>query len=128
MLDSDGSEVTGSERVALPIGYKRPPTLAETIASMIKNQEIINASREAGIDTFDEADDFDIPDDPEDPQSPHEACFDPGHVVVRDQEIKNGFVEEIPDSDKKGFSDIVDKAKAAKAAKPDAPKGASIPA
>lgn len=62
--------------VALPVGFKRPETLAEQVARLVR----IDLSRRAGaagFETFDEANDFDVPDDPVDPSTPFEEFFDP---------------------------------------------------
>lgn len=70
-----GEELMDSRPLDIPIGFKRPETLAETIQRMVRNE----ASRVAAandMETFEEADDFDVGDD-YDPSSPWELEFDP---------------------------------------------------
>lgn len=65
-------EVPDPTPLALPVGYKKPETLQETMARMIRNQEYVKYLN--GAETFEEADDFDCgPDD--NPLSPYEAMM-----------------------------------------------------
>lgn len=64
--------------VAIPAGFRRPPTLAEQVARLVRSERFNREAAEAGFETFEEADDFDIDDDPPDPSTPFEPFFDPG--------------------------------------------------
>lgn len=70
--------VPDPEPVAIPVGMKRPATLAEQVARLCRSQEFNRLMDSQGFETFEEADDFDIPDDllPPDPGSPYEDNFD----------------------------------------------------
>lgn len=75
-LDENGHEVLDPTPIAPPIGYTRTPSLAEQIRSMVRSEKLAQAARDAGQETFEEADDFDIGEDYE-PDSPYQANFDP---------------------------------------------------
>lgn len=75
-LDEHGREVLSSEKLALPLGYKKPESLAEQIQRLVVRQLSDQAQAE-GFDSFEESEDFDIGDDPPDPSSPYEEFFDP---------------------------------------------------
>lgn len=62
--------------MAIPAGFKRPPTLAEQVQRLVRGA-LSQAAAEKGLETFEEANDFDIPDDPVDPSTPFEEFFDP---------------------------------------------------
>lgn len=74
--DSHGREIPDPMPLAPPIGYKRQPTLAEQIKSMVRSEQLAREAASQGYETFDEADDFDV-EDGFDPQSPYEENFDP---------------------------------------------------
>lgn len=63
--------------MAIPAGMKRPPTLAEQVARLVRGHQLQRELAEAGLETFEEADDFEIPDDMPDPTTPYEPFFDP---------------------------------------------------
>lgn len=75
VLDDDGSEIPDPTPVSLPVGFKRPPTLDETIRRLVREQ-ISSAASDAGYESLEESDDFDIPDDPAMPASEHELDGD----------------------------------------------------
>lgn len=70
MHDEKGREIPDQTPVALPIGWKAPPTLHEQIQRYIRN-EVSRQAAEAGSESFEEADDFYVEDDP-DMNSPYE--------------------------------------------------------
>lgn len=70
MHDEKGREIPDQTPVALPIGWKAPPTLHEQIQRYIRN-EVSRQAAELGEETFEEADDFYVEDDPE-MRSPYE--------------------------------------------------------
>lgn len=73
-LDDMGREIPDPTPLALPSGMKRPETLEEQIARLVRASR---EAHEAGMDTWEEADDFDIEDDMPDPSTPFEPFFDP---------------------------------------------------
>lgn len=93
-----GEEVPDPRPVALPVGFTRPRSLQETMQHLLRNEEVRRALDAHGMDTFEEADDFAVEDDVDDITrgSPYEQDFDPNGINARNQEIKAGFVEEIP--------------------------------
>lgn len=72
-LDGYGHEVPDPEPVAVPAGFKKPETLAQTVARLLRKAS--DEARDAGGETLEEADDFDI-DDEFDPSTPYELFFD----------------------------------------------------
>lgn len=107
--------------VAIPAGFRRPPTLAEQVARLVRSERFNQQAREAGFETFEEADDFDVGDDI-DPATPYEPYFDPalGREVTPADVIRNqaGYAKETETR--------VNTAKAAAEAKK--PKAATPPA
>lgn len=90
-----GQEIVDQRPVAMPVGYKKPEPLADTIRRLIR----VEASEEAmrnGQETFEEADDFDVGED-YDPTSPYEMDFD--QEVYQNQNPT--FREENPTESKK---------------------------
>lgn len=75
-LDHNGHEVPDPTPLSLPSGFKRPETLAEQVARLVRSERFKQEMAQAGAETFDESEDFDIDDD-FDPNSPYEAFFDP---------------------------------------------------
>jgi len=68
-------EVLDGTPMAVPIGFRRPPSLIEQMRAMIRN-EVSEAAQMSGRETFEESNDFDIPDDPDDPHTPWEDSAD----------------------------------------------------
>lgn len=91
-LNERGHEILDPEPMAIPLGFKKPETLAEQIRRMVKT-EMSQAAASQGQETFEEADDFDIGDD-YDPTSPYEQNFDQDQTI--ENENKRGFIQEIP--------------------------------
>lgn len=76
IMDEQGRELPDPTPLEVPVGFKRPETLAEQVRRLVRSEHF-NAEREAlGEETFDEADDFDVDDD-FDPSTPYEVFFDP---------------------------------------------------
>lgn len=75
-LTPNGREIPDPTPMEPPLGYKRSPSLAEQIRTMVRSEQLALAAEAAGAETFEEADDFNIGDD-YDPQSPYENEFDP---------------------------------------------------
>lgn len=60
----DGQFVPLSHKKAIPVGSKRPETLQEQVARLVRHSEFAKEVAARGLETFEEADDFDVPDDP----------------------------------------------------------------
>lgn len=116
-LDKNGHELHDPVPIEPPLGYKRAPSLAEQIRTMVRGEALKRAAEAAGAETFEEADDFDVGDD-YDPRSPYEEIYDPpvnpddqaderltravgralGNVYPKNQEeaeslVKQGFIK-----------------------------------
>lgn len=76
MLNERGHEVPDPTPMAVPIGFKPPPTMVELIRMHIR-REMSAVAQNQGAETFEESEDFDVEDDPVDPHTPFEAVFDP---------------------------------------------------
>lgn len=116
-----------THRVAVPVGFQRPPTLAEQVARLVVSREMSNAAAQRGLESFEEADDFDIPDDPIDPTTPYEASFD--LAALRGADF--GVVQPFNESDGRKAKGRVDAAKRSyfsrkKPAEPEASVDASL--
>lgn len=86
LLDQFGREIPGNRPPALPLHFKRPPSLQETIRQMVG---VMSRDAESkGFETFEEAEDFDVDDD--DPRSPHELDDE------QDKASFKAFKEETP--------------------------------
>lgn len=79
-LDEHGREIGDPKPVAIPVGFKRPETLAEQVQRLVRTSISRQAEAE-GKETFEESEDFDVGDD-DDPRTPYETFFDP--VLGRD--------------------------------------------
>lgn len=72
-----GWETPDSQPVFLATGLKKPPTLEETIARVLRSQQAIKMAGRLDIDeTAEDAEDFDIPDDPIDTLTRFEHAAD----------------------------------------------------
>lgn len=74
--DTEGREVMDPKPIAPPIGYKKAPSISDTIRNMIRSERLKQEAEAQGYETFEEADDFDVGDD-YDPKSPYEEVFEP---------------------------------------------------
>lgn len=73
--DEKGREVPDPTPVEIPLGMKRPETLAEQVQRLVRRQVSEYAAMH-GHETFEEADDLEVDDD-FDPSTPYELEFDP---------------------------------------------------
>lgn len=89
-----GEEIPDSRPTELAINFKAPQPLEDRIHQLVTGALIQRDLEAAGIETFDEADDFEM--DDLDPTTPYEENFDPLHIAARNQEIRHGFVKDIP--------------------------------
>lgn len=71
-----GEEIPDTTKPELPLGFKKPESLAEQVRRLVRSEHIKMAAQAAGVETWEEADDFDVGDD-YDPRSPFEEIFDP---------------------------------------------------
>lgn len=83
--------------MAVPVQFKRPPTLNEQIRQMCRSEQFRQQMQQAGAETFEEADDFEIGDD-YDPKSPYESNFDQesAESPARAAQSSKTFTEEKP--------------------------------
>lgn len=75
-LDENGHEVPDPRPLSLPSGMKRPETLAQQVARLVRSHELARAASAQGFETLEESEDFDVGDD-FDPSTPWELVFDP---------------------------------------------------
>lgn len=77
-LDERGWEIPDPNPVEMPIGFERPESVEEMIQRMVRGG-VSALAREAGYETFEEADNFEIEDEDgfNDPATPYEEEFDP---------------------------------------------------
>lgn len=71
-----GREMPDAKPMEIPVGFKRPETLAEQVQRLVRTQ-LSQEAAQSGLETFEEANDFDIADDPIEPGTPYEEEFDP---------------------------------------------------
>lgn len=85
-----GAEQTDPTPLQIPVGFRRPETLAEQVQRLVRGS-LSHEAHERGFETFEEANDFDIPDDPVEPDTPYEEEFDPllGRGVTPDEFQRN---------------------------------------
>lgn len=89
-----GEEVPDPRPTQLAIDFKAPTDLNTRVHQLVQNSLLQQELDAAGIETFAEADDFEMED--KDPNTPYEENFDPLFTTAREQEIRAGFVQEIP--------------------------------
>lgn len=77
-----GEEIPDPTKPEIPLGFKKPESLADQVARLVRSEKMKEEARRHGRETFEEADDFDVGDD-YDPRSPYEEIFDP--TAVSDQ-------------------------------------------
>lgn len=73
--DEEGREIPDSTPLELPLGMKRPDTLAEQVQRLVRRQ-LSDYAALHGHESFEEAEDFDVDED-FDPSTPYEEEFDP---------------------------------------------------
>lgn len=108
----DGREILDPTPIAVPIGFKQPPTLAEQVRRLVGHYRTIE---DAGFETPEEADDFAVGDD-YDPSSPWELVHDEQFGEVT-KEVKRDL-----DMSRREFDEEVKKARSkpkASISKPD---------
>jgi hypothetical protein len=92
-IDEKGREVLSRKKIEVPVDFKVPETLNETVRRMIQG-ELSNAADRHGMETFEESEDFDIEDpEMEDIDTPFEQFFDP----VLNEHVSGDMLERNPD-------------------------------
>lgn len=76
-LNPDGSPKLDPTPMAPPIGYKKHPSMVEIVRDMVRSERLAQEARQAGAESFEDAEDFDVSDDPELLRSPYENLHDP---------------------------------------------------
>lgn len=72
-LDENGHEVLDNTPVEIPVQFRRPETLAEQVARLVKANQV----NTPGVEEFDDFEDFDdFGEDPADFATPWETVFD----------------------------------------------------
>lgn len=86
LYGEEAGPVIDGTPMAIPAGFRRPPTLAEQVQRLVRGA-LSRQAEDAGFENFDEANDFDVPDDPVDPTTPFEEYFDPvlGRSITPDE-------------------------------------------
>lgn len=87
LYDEFNREIPDPTPVAVPVGYKAPETLAETIQRMVNNNEYLKAWE--GAESIEEADDFECDDDDVMMASPHEYTELQEEYVATREEPQN---------------------------------------
>lgn len=109
-LNARGHEILDDTPVAMPVGFNRPPTLADQIRAMVKG-ELSRQASEQGLETFEDADDFDVDDDM-DPSSPWELNFDQESTPRVQFSLKKSSMQEQkpakPSDDSAGKKEVVE--------------------
>lgn len=92
--DAHGHEILDPTPVAIPAGFKRPETLAEQVARLVRSERWKQDMEAAGVETFEESEDFDVDDEFFDPSTPYEEVFDPvlRKGITPDEMKRNGEV------------------------------------
>lgn len=75
-LDQNGGETLDDKPMAIPAGFRRPETLQEQVARLVRHERFQAELDANDIETFDEANDFDMEED-DIVFSKHELIFDP---------------------------------------------------
>lgn len=86
-LDEQGREIPDPRPMEIPMGFKKPETLADQVRRLIRSEKLAQLASSQEMETFEESEDFDIDDDMFDPQSPYEEVFDPvlGRGITLDE-------------------------------------------
>lgn len=108
-----GQEICDPDPLSIPVKFRRPMSVAEEVAKLMRNPEFRRRLDDLGLESFDEADDFNIPDDPIDPLTPYEDGFEPGAdgMAARLDEIKHGIVSDVKPEDRIKARKVIDERK-----------------
>lgn len=98
-LDKFGHEVLDPTPFAPNITNRRLNSEADRIRGIIRGEQLREAMRAAGAETFEEADDFEVGEDWE-PDSPYEEIFDPAAAqAARDKPLPTKPTEDASPSE-----------------------------
>lgn len=89
-INEHGQLMPSGVPIAPPVGYNPQPSLRETIRAMVQSEKLAQEARDAGFETFDEANDFGDDDDDE-PLTRHELAALEGELpsdVLDDPRVK----------------------------------------
>lgn len=84
-IDENGQEVPDPEPLVLPIDIATHRTLADIVRDAVRGEMLAQEAREAGFETFDEADDLSVEDDPssfDTERTQYERFYDPQPPVA----------------------------------------------
>lgn len=90
--NKQGEEIPDTTKPEIPLGFKKPDSLAEQVRRLIRSEQLRQAALSAGHETFEEADDFEVGDD-YDPRSPYEEVFDPTDPEEVVEQVKERIVK-----------------------------------
>jgi len=100
-----------SHKKEIPVGFKQPESLTDTLARLLRSKELEQIARSQGYETFQEADDFDVDDDIAPmPNTPYEADFD--HATIHAME--RGVVQRPSDEQLSKAKDVIETVKKAR--------------
>lgn len=90
-----GEELPDDRPIEVPLNWKRPPTLRETIASMIRAEDFRRAAEAHGIESFEEANDFgededDLPLTPYEVVEMQDEVYDSDRAALARERRKDG--------------------------------------
>lgn len=96
VFNDRGEELLDDRPMSAAVGFKRPPSLADLVKSLIRNEQVQRDFETHGIETFDDADNFNTGEDM-DMTSPWEENFDPlyPHIGARLDEVRSGIVQDV---------------------------------
>lgn len=79
-FNDEGELIPIRGRKAIPMGHKRPESLSEQVARLVRNSEFARMVAAQGLETFEEADDFEVDDDIPLPNTPWERDHDLANI------------------------------------------------
>lgn len=76
-LTENGYEVPDPTPMAPPVGYKKTPSMVDTIRDMVRSEHLRQEAARAGFESFEDSEDFGEDDDDRLPTTAYESVFDP---------------------------------------------------
>ena len=77
VLTDEGYELPDPTPMAPPVGYKKTPSMVDTIRDMVRSEHLRQEAARAGYESFEDSEDFGEDDDDRLPATAYEAVFDP---------------------------------------------------
>jgi len=102
-INEHGQLMPSGVPIAPPVGYNPQPSLRETIRAMVQSEKLAAEARDAGFETFEEANDFGDDDDDYEPYTRHELAGLDGETtqdVLEDPRVK-AVIEEYKKKEQK---------------------------